>query len=97
MIDQCRSTENKMHAIIHSIDSLQISLVKAMMVDQEKLIEYQKDDEIILVNRLFNNTLILADFRPIVALARNNKKLLLDPVEAHIKSGYQAKIKKERK
>jgi L-rhamnose isomerase/sugar isomerase len=97
MIDQCSSRENRMHAIIHSIDSLQISLVKAMLVDQEKLMEYQNDDEIILANRLFNNALILADVRPIVAIARNNKKLPLDPVEAYIKSGYQAKIEKERK
>ena len=97
MIDQCSSRENRVQAIIHSIDSLQISLAKAMLVDREKLIEYQKDDNIIVANRFFNNALILADVRPIVYEARNNKKLPLDPIEAFVQSGYQAKIEKERK
>jgi len=97
MIDQCSSRENRMHAILHSIDSLQISLAKAMLVDQEKLMEYQNDDEIIRANRLFNNALILADVRPIVTIARHNKKLPLDPIEEYNKSRYQVKIEKERK
>jgi L-rhamnose isomerase / sugar isomerase len=97
MIDQCSSRENRIHAIIHSIDSLQIALAKAMLVDQEKLIEYQQKDQIILANRYFNNALILADVRPILAVARSNKKLPIDPIVAFVKSGYQEKIEKERK
>ena len=96
MIDQCSSRENRIQAIIHSIDSLQISLAKAMLVDQKKLMEYQKEDSIILANRFFNNALILADVRPIVCKARNNKNLPIDPIEAFVKSGYQTKIEKER-
>ncbi len=96
MIDQCSSRENRIQAIIHSIDSLQVSLAKAMLVDQKKLMEYQKEDSIILANRFFNNALILADVRPIVYKARNNKKLPHDPVEAFVQSGYQKKIEKER-
>lgn len=96
MIDQCSSRENRIQAIIHSIDSLQISLAKAMLVDQKKLIEYQKEDSIISANRFFNNALILADVRPIVYEARNNKKLPPDPIEAFVQSGYQNKIEKER-
>lgn len=97
MIDQASSRENRIQAVIHSIDSLQISLAKAMLVDQKKLIEYQKEDNIILANRFFNNALILADVRPIVYEARSNKKLPLDPIEAYVQSGYQTKIEKERK
>jgi L-rhamnose isomerase/sugar isomerase len=96
MIDQCSSRENRIQAVIHSIDSLQISLAKAMLVDQKKLIEHQEKDSIILANRFFNNALIHADVRPIVYEARYNKKLPLDPVEAFVQSGYQAKIEKER-
>jgi L-rhamnose isomerase/sugar isomerase len=97
MIDQCSSRENRIQAILHSIDSLQIALAKAMLIDQEKLFEYQKEDQIILANRLFNNALILADVRPIIYEARKNKNLPLDPIEAYFKSGYQEKIEKERK
>ena len=96
MIDQCSSREKRIQAIIHSIDSLQVSLARAVLVDQKKLMEYQKEDNIILANRFFNNALILADVRPIICEARNNKKLPLDPVEAFVQSGYQTKIEKER-
>ena len=97
MIDQCSSRENRIHAIIHSIDSLQCSLAKAMLVDTEKLIEYQNSDEIILANRFFNNALIHADVRPILAKARKNKNLPLDPVMSYVESGYQKKIEDERR
>lgn len=96
MIDQCSSRENRIQATIHSIDSLQIALAKAMLVDQERLAEYQNDDQIIVANRFFNNALILADVRPIIYEARKNKKLPADPIESFIKSGYQEKIEKER-
>lgn len=96
MIDQCSSRENRIQATIHSIDSLQIALAKAMLVDQEKLVEYQKDDKIIVANRFFNNALILSDVRPIIYEARKNKNLPADPVESFVKSGYQEKIEKER-
>lgn len=96
MIDQCSSRENRIHAILHSIDSLQISLAKAMLVDQKKMIEYQKADEIILANRFFNEALLNADVRPIVMEARLNNNLPLDPVLAYHESGYQQKIEKER-
>ena len=96
MIDQCSSRENRIHAIIHSIDSLQLSFAKAMLVDRAKLMEFQKEDNLILANRFFNNALILSDVRPIVCKARINKKLPIDPIEAFVQSGYQTKIEKER-
>ncbi|MCL5027977.1 MAG: L-rhamnose isomerase [Bacteroidetes bacterium] len=92
MIDQCSSREKRIPAILHSIDSLQLSLAKAMLVDQKLLSAYQKNDEIILANRVFNNAIMNADVRPIVAKARLNKSLSLDPVKEYSKSGYQEKI-----
>ena len=96
MIDQCSGRENRMHAILHSVDSLQLSLAKAVLVDRSRLEKYQQDDEIILANRLFNDALIHADVRPIVAAARLEKNLPLDPVAAYVESGYQQKIEQER-
>lgn len=96
MIDQCSSRENRMHAILHSIDSLQISLAKASLVNQDLLTKYQKEDEIILANRVFNDALLNADVRPIIAAARLEKDLPENPIAAYIESGYQRKIEKER-
>lgn len=96
MIDQCSGRENRIHAILHSVDMLQHCLAKAMLVDGPALQALQRSDEIILANRLFNNALLLADVRPIVAAARLEQLLPLDPVAAYVESGYQKKIEAER-
>ncbi len=92
MIDQASSRENRIHAILHSIDSLQLSLARAMLVNTAELEEYRRKDEIILANRAFNDAIINADVRPIVAKARLEKDLPADPVAEYVKSGYQQKI-----
>jgi L-rhamnose isomerase/sugar isomerase len=97
MIDQCSGRENRMHAIIHSVDSLQLSLAKAKLLDSAELGKLQGEDEIILANRFFNDALLNADVRPIVSAARLEKKLPPDPIAAYVKSGYQSRIEKERK
>lgn len=96
MIDQASSRENRMHAILHSVDSLQLSLAKATLVNREALEAQQQQDEIIQSNRLFNDALINADVRPIVAAARVEKNLPVDPVLDYVKGGYQEKIEAER-
>ncbi|HOK80108.1 MAG TPA: L-rhamnose isomerase [bacterium] len=96
MIDQCGGRENRIQALLHSVDSLQLSLAKGMLVQTEKLLEYQEKDDIILANRFFNDATINADVRPIVAKARLELGVPVCPVEAYIESGYQKKIEKER-
>ncbi len=97
MIDQCSSREKRIPAILHSIDSLQLSLAKAMLVNGKQLSAYQENDEIIMANRLFNDALINSDVRPIVTKARLNKNLPLDPVKEYYESGYQTEIELKRK
>ena len=97
MLDQASGKENRIHAIIHSIDSLHLSLAKAAIVDTDKLKEARRAGEIMLSNRIFNDALINADVRPIVAKARMEKDLPADPLEAFVKSGYQKKIESDRK
>jgi len=96
MIDQCSSRENRIHAVLHTVDSLQISLARASLVDQSQLEEFQKNDDIVLANRFFNNAILNADVRPILYAARQEKKLPIDPVTAFVESGYQQKIEEER-
>jgi L-rhamnose isomerase / sugar isomerase len=97
MIDQCSGRENRIHAILHTIDSLQLSLAKAMLVDTEKLSQLQKQDEVILANRFFNDALLNADVRPILATARHEKNLPVNPIASYVNSGYQKRINDERK
>ncbi len=96
MIDQCSSRENRMQAVLHSVDSLQQSLAKALLVDRDLLRKCQLKDKIILADRIFNDAIMGADVRPLVAKARLEKGLPLDPVEEYVKSEYQRKIESKR-
>jgi len=97
MIDQASGRENRIHAILHSVDSLQQLLARACLVNQEKLAELQNQDQVILANRVFNDALLYADPRPIVAAARLEQDLPADPVQAFVESGYQEQIESDRK
>ena len=95
IIDQCSALENRIHAVLHSVDSLMISYAKALVVDDEELRKNQDQNEIILANRTLLDA-FLTDVRPIVYMARLEKGLPVDPVEAYVESGYQQRIESER-
>ena len=95
VIDQCSALENRIHAVLHSVDSLMVSYAKALIVDEEELRRYQSENEIILANRTLLDA-FLTDVRPIIYMARLEKGLPVDPIEAYVKSGYQKKIESER-
>jgi len=95
MIDQCSALENRIHAVLHSVDSLMISYAKALIVDEDELKKNQDRHEIILANRTLAEA-FLTDVRPILYMTRLEKALPTDPVEAYFKSGYQRRIERER-
>ena len=95
-IDQCSALENRIHAVLHSVDSLMVSYAKALVVDEEKLGECRAKNEIILANRTLVDA-FLTDVRPIIQMARLEKGLPIDPIEAYARSGYQQKIESDRK
>lgn len=95
MIDQCSSLENRIRAVLHSIDSLQLSLARALVLDRPRLSELQSRQEIIPANRVFLEA-FATDVRPILYMARLEQDLPLDPVVAYDESGYQREIEQER-
>ncbi len=95
MIDQCSSLENRIHAVLHSIDSLLVSLARALVLDRARLRREQEAREIIPANRAFLDA-FLTDVRPIVHVARIEQGLPLDPLAAYRQSGYQQQIESER-
>jgi L-rhamnose isomerase/sugar isomerase len=95
MVDQCSSLENRIKAVLHTIDSLQVSYAKALLLDCRRLEAMQGSADIIGANRTFLDA-FLTDVRPIVQMARIEKDLPLDPVEGYNASGYQKQIEKER-
>jgi len=95
MVDQCSALENRIRAVLHTVDSLQISLAKALILDRARLQEMQADANILGANRVFLDA-FLTDVRPIVQMVRLERGLPLDPVQAYDESGYQQQIEKER-
>lgn len=95
MVDQCSALENRIHAALHAVDSLQVTFAKALLLDRERLAAYQAEHNIILANRMFLDA-FLTDVRPILRMARREQDLPLDPVEGYDASGYQKKIERER-
>lgn len=49
----------------------------------------QLEDKIILADRIFNDAMMCADVRPLVAKARLENGLPVDPVEEDVESEYQ--------
>ena len=96
MIDQASPRENRIMAVLHSVDSLQLALARALLVDREELRARQLADDIIGANRLFNEATMNIDVRSVVARARMEKGVPVDPVGAYVESGYQQKIERER-
>lgn len=95
MIDQCCSIENRMRSVLHTIDSLHVSLAKALILDRKALAEARADHDLIGANRIFLDA-FLTDVRPVVRMARIEQDLPPDPVKGYDDSGYQKQIEKER-
>ncbi len=95
MIDQCSSLENRMRAVLHSIDSLHVSLARALILDRAALEDCRAAGNIIGANRVFLDA-FLTDVRPILYMTRLECGLPMDSVAAYDESGYQQKIEKER-
>lgn len=95
MIDQCSSLENRIEAVLHTIDSLQVSLAKALLLDRRALKARQDALRIIPTNRVWLDA-FLADVRPIVRMVRIEQGLHPDPLVAFDESGYQKRIEAER-
>ena len=96
MIDQCSSLENRIEAVLHTVDSLMLSYARALILDRARLAALQAEELTIQANREFLAAM-LTDVRPILAVARMEKDLPADPVAAYVASGYQDKINAERR
>ncbi len=95
MIDQCSSLESRIPAVLHTIDSLQVSFARSLLLDRGRLKQMQDKGDIIGANRVFLDA-FLTDVRPLVGAAREEQGLPADPVSAYAESGYQQRIERER-
>jgi L-rhamnose isomerase/sugar isomerase len=95
VVDQSAAIKPKIQAMIQSIESLQISYLKSLLVDKKALLEAQKCNNVVLAEEIVKNA-FLTDVRPILREARKEVGIDPEPLRAFRESGYEEKVAKDR-
>lgn len=95
MFDQVHSTKPKIEAMLQSVNTAQYIFAQALLVDRNKLFEYQKKFDLVGAEEyLFK--IFRRDVTPLLWKFRKDLNLPIDPIEFYRDSGYHSKIIKER-
>ena len=95
VVDQSAAIKPKIQAMIQSIESLQISYLKSLLVDKKALLEAQKRNDVVLAEEIVKNA-FLTDVRPILKETRKEVGIDPEPLRAFRESGYEEKVAKDR-
>jgi L-rhamnose isomerase/sugar isomerase len=96
MIDQSHIDKPKIEAMLQTAVTAQELYVKAAAVDHEKLVRHQERNKQIDAEECLRQA-FFADVRPIIVEWRKQHNLPLDPLAAFRQSGYEARVRTERK
>jgi L-rhamnose isomerase/sugar isomerase len=97
MVDQSHNLKNKIEAALQTVDTAQKLMLKAHLVDRDRLAKAQKAGDIITAERCLVDA-FEADVRPILADWRKANGLPVDPIAAYRESGHAdnaAKLRSE--
>ena len=95
MIDQSHIIKPKVEAMIQSILNIQTALARALLVDRDALIAAQKEDDAVHCEEILRSAYD-TDVRPLLAQARLEQGVEIDPLGAYRSSGYFERIAAER-
>jgi L-rhamnose isomerase/sugar isomerase len=95
MIDQSHNIEPKIEAMVQSVINVQIAHAKALLVDRPRLKAAQESGDVLAAHRVLTDA-FETDVRPLLAAARSAVGLDPDPIAALRRSGYVARVAKER-
>jgi L-rhamnose isomerase / sugar isomerase len=91
MIDQSHNIEPKIEAMIQSILHIQLAYAKALLVDQQALVQAKEAGDVLLAYRVLRAA-FETDVRPLLAEARAQMGLDPDPIAAFRQSGYAERV-----
>lgn len=94
MIDQCHNLKPKIEEMIQSVENIQKTYTKALIVDRESLKNYQQKNDIVMAEKILNEA-FETDVMPLLFKVREEMGLPLDPLEFFRNSGYINKLKRE--
>ena len=95
MIDQSHNLKNKTEEMIQTAVTAQELYAKAVLVDHQKLNEYQMKGELIDAEECLKAA-FGSDVRPAIREWRKGKGLAEEPLQAFRASGYTARAERER-
>ncbi len=95
MIDQSHNIKDPMEALIQTVEALQKSYAKALIIDRASLTTYQEDNDVLMAEVALQEA-YETDVRPVVAELRLRKGGALHPIDAFRASGYRQTVSESR-
>lgn len=95
MIDASHNLKDPLEDLIQSLEAIQVTYAKALLVDQEKLKAAQHQHDITLCQEILQQA-YLTDVRPLVKQARLQLNAALDPIKTYRKLGVREQLIQER-
>lgn len=95
MLDQSHNVTDPIESLMNSAASVQRSYVAALLVNREKLSEYQHDNDAIMASNTLKEAFTI-DVTPILQMARLRKGGAIDPIATYRASGYRQAVAKVR-
>ena len=95
MIDQSHNIKDPIEALIQTVEALQQSYAKALIVDRDELGGYQNANDVLMAEKTLQAA-YETDVRPLVAELRRLKGGAFNPVHAFRESGYRDAVSSSR-
>ncbi|WP_395344449.1 L-rhamnose catabolism isomerase [Ningiella sp. W23] len=95
MLDQSHNVTDPIESLMNSAASVQRSYVSALLVNREKLTQYQTDNDAIMASNTLKHAFTI-DVSPILQKARLRKGGAIDPIACYRASGYRKSVAKVR-
>ncbi|WP_276755457.1 L-rhamnose catabolism isomerase [Pseudoalteromonas marina] len=95
MLDQSHNVTDPIESLMNSAASVQRSFVSALLVDREKLSQYQQDNDALMASNTLKNA-FNTDVSPILAMARLRKGGAIDPIATYRKANYRSAVAVKR-
>jgi len=95
MIDQSHNVKDPIEALLQSVVALQNAYARALLVDRERLTEFQQANDVMMAERALTEA-YETDVRALTAEVRLRGGGALDPIRAFRDSGYRDEVARTR-
>ncbi len=95
MVDQCHNLKPKIEEMIQSVENIQKTYAKALIVGRKSLRKFQQNEDIIMAEKIITEA-FETDITPLLFKVREEMGVPLNPLEFFRESGYLEKIQRQR-